>query len=160
MGAPLLTESLAWDSALEVVEAAHGREHRERLLGAMRAAYLSPRGRAGSPLLRATDRFQWYRKGVLAMHAVREYVGAERVNAALRRFFERHGSATPPLPTTLDLYRELRAVTPDELRLSARGPVRGEHLLGACGEAGRGGADGDGRVACDARRAGAQGGGR
>ncbi|HEV2863898.1 MAG TPA: hypothetical protein VGX48_23080 [Pyrinomonadaceae bacterium] len=116
VGAPVLTESLAWDSALEVVEAAHGREHRERLLGAMRASYLSPRARAGSPLLRSTDRFQWYRKGVLAMNAVREYVGAERVDAALRRFFERHGSATPPLPTTLDLYRELQAVTPDELR--------------------------------------------
>jgi ABC-type transport system involved in multi-copper enzyme maturation permease subunit len=116
VGAPLLTESLAWYSALEVVEAAHGREQRERLLGAMRASYLSPRARAGSPLLRATDRFQWYRKGVLAMCALREYVGAERVDAALRRFFERHGSATPPLPTTLDLYRELQAVTPEELR--------------------------------------------
>ncbi|HEX7314768.1 MAG TPA: hypothetical protein VF297_12655 [Pyrinomonadaceae bacterium] len=116
VGAPVLTESLAWYSALEVVEAAHGREHRDRLLGAMRASYLSPRARAGSPLLRATDRFQWYRKGVLALYAVREYVGAERVNAALRRLFEKHGSTTPPLPTTLDLYSELQAVTPDELR--------------------------------------------
>jgi hypothetical protein len=116
VGAPVLTESLAWYSALEIVEAAHGREHRERLLGAMRAAYLSPRARAGSPLLRATDRFQWYRKGVLALCALREYVGAEQMDAALRRFFERYGSAKPPLPTTLDLYRELQAVTPDELR--------------------------------------------
>jgi ABC-2 type transport system permease protein len=116
VGAPMLTESLAWYSALEVVEAAHGREQQERLLGAMRAAYLSPRARAGSPLLRATERFQWYRKGVLALYALREYVGAERLDAALRRFFERHGSVTPPLPTTLDLYRELQAVTPDELR--------------------------------------------
>src|SRR5918997_4304491 len=81
VGAPVLNESLAWYSALEVVEAAHGPEHRDRLLGAMRASYLSPRARAGTPLLRATDRFQWYRKGVLEMHALREYVGAERVNA-------------------------------------------------------------------------------
>jgi ABC-2 type transport system permease protein len=116
LGAPLLTESLAWYSALEVVEAAHGPEHRDRLLGAMRAAYLSPRGRAGPPLLRAAERFLWYRKGVLALHALREYVGAEPVNAALRRFFENHGSTTPPLPTPLDLYRELQAATPDELR--------------------------------------------
>ena len=77
---------------------------------------LNPRARAGPPLLRATDRFQWYRKGVIALHALREYVGAERMNAALRRFFERHGSATPPLSTPLDLYRELQSVTPDELR--------------------------------------------
>ena len=116
VGAPLLTESLAWYSALEVVESAYGYEHRDLLLGAMREAYLSPRGRAGPPLLRAAERFLWYRKGVIALHALREYVGAERVNAALRRFFERYGSATPPLPTPLDLYRELQAVTPEELR--------------------------------------------
>jgi hypothetical protein len=112
----LLVEGLAWYSALEVVEAAHGREHLERLLGAMRASYLSPRARAGLPLLRANDRFLYYRKGPLALYAVREYVGAEQVDAALRRFFERHSSREPPLPTTLDLYRELQAVTPDELR--------------------------------------------
>jgi hypothetical protein len=115
-GAALLVEGLAWYSALEVVEAARGREHLERLLGAMRDSYLSPRARAGLPLLRANDRFLYYRKGPLALYAVREYVGAERVDAALRRLFERHGSRKPPLPTTLDLYRELQAVTPDELR--------------------------------------------
>jgi hypothetical protein len=53
---------------------------------------------------------------VIALYTLREYIGAERVNAALRSFFERHGSGTLPLPTTLDLYRELQAVTPEELR--------------------------------------------
>ena len=65
------------------------------------------------------------------MYALREYVGAERVDAALRRLLERHGSGTPPLPTSLDLYRELQAVTPGVAPVSARRPVRGEHLLGA-----------------------------
>lgn len=116
VGAPILTESLAWYSALEIVEAHYGREHRERLLGVMREDFLSPRPLAGAPLLRATDRFQWYRKGVIAMYALREYIGAERVDAALRRFFEKHGAGTLPLPTTLDLYKELQAVTPEELR--------------------------------------------
>jgi ABC-2 type transport system permease protein len=115
-GGALLVEGLAWYSALEIVEAHHGREQLERLLGAMRAAYLGPRPRAAPPLLRANDRFLYYRKGPLALYAVREYVGADRVEAALRRFFERHGARKPPLPTTLDLYRELQAVTPPELR--------------------------------------------
>ncbi|HEY9285599.1 MAG TPA: hypothetical protein VIP46_19270, partial [Pyrinomonadaceae bacterium] len=115
-GGALLVEGLAWYSALEIVEAHHGREQLERLLGAMRASYLGPRPRAGPPLLRANDRFLYYRKGPLALYAVREYVGVDRVEAALRRFFERHGSRKPPLPTTLDLYRELQAVTPPELR--------------------------------------------
>ena len=50
------------------------------------------------------------------MYALREYVGAERVDAALRRLIEKHGSGAPPLPTSLDLYRELQAVTPESLR--------------------------------------------
>ena len=33
--------------------------------------------------------------------------------AALRHLLEKNRSATPPLPTSLDLYRELQAVTPD-----------------------------------------------
>jgi ABC-2 type transport system permease protein len=114
-GGPLLTESLAWYSALGVVEEAYGRAHLERLLAMMREAYLAPRARAALPLLRATDRFHAWRKGPFAMYALREYVGADRVDAALRRLLRSHGAAAPPLPTSLDLYRELRAATPDSL---------------------------------------------
>ena len=130
-GAALLTESLAWYSALGVVEETFGREHLRRLLGMMREAYLIPRARASVPLLRADDWFLAYRKGPFAMYALREYVGAEPVNGALRRLLERHGAGKPPLPTSLDLYRELQAVTPDVAPLSAGRSVRGEHVLGA-----------------------------
>ena len=115
-GAPVLTESLAWYSALGVVEQTYGPEHLRRLLNLMREAYRTPRARAGVPLLRATDRFQAYRKGPFAMYALREYVGKERVNTALRRLLQKHGSGEPPLPTSLDLYQELQAVTPGSLR--------------------------------------------
>ncbi len=114
-GGPLLTESLSWYSAFGVVEKTYGPEHLRRLLGMMREMYLSPRARAGVPLLRATDTFLAYRKGPFAMHALREYVGEARVNAALRSLLRKHSATTPPLPTSLDLYRELRAVTPDSL---------------------------------------------
>jgi ABC-type transport system involved in multi-copper enzyme maturation permease subunit len=114
-GAPLLSESLAWYSAMAVVERTHGRDQLDRLLAMMREAYLSPRARAGVPLLRSTDRFVAYRKGPFAMHALHEYVGAERVNVALRRLLQQYGGARPPLPTARDLYRELQAVTPDSL---------------------------------------------
>jgi ABC-2 type transport system permease protein len=115
-GAPVLTESLAWYSAMAVVERAYGHEHLRRLVKAMRESYLAPRARANVPLLRATDPFQAYRKGPFAMYALREYLGEERVNTALRRLFQKHGSGEPPRPTSRDLYRELQAVTPDSLR--------------------------------------------
>ena len=50
------------------------------------------------------------------MYALREYVGAEQVSIALRRLMEKYGAGEPPLPTSLDLYNELQAVTPDSLR--------------------------------------------
>ena len=115
-GAALLSESLAWYSAMSVVEGAYGRAHLERFLGILREAYLTPQSRAGVPLLQASDWFMAYRKGPFAMYALREYVGNTQVTTALRRLFEQHRSATPPLATSLDLYRELQLVTPDSLR--------------------------------------------
>lgn len=44
-----------------------------------------------------------------------ESIGEERVNGALRRLYERHQPQEAPLATTLDLYRELKAVTPDSI---------------------------------------------
>jgi ABC-type transport system involved in multi-copper enzyme maturation permease subunit len=114
-GAGVLTESLAWYSAMQVVERNFGREHVRRLVSMMREVYAAPRTRAEVPLLRATDSFLTYRKGPLAMYALREYAGVEQVNSALRRLLERHGSGTAPLATTLDLYRELEAVLPQSL---------------------------------------------
>jgi hypothetical protein len=57
-----------------------------------------------------------YRKGAIAMYTLRDYLGAETVDTALRRFIEKHRDAGPPYPTSRDLYAELRAVTPDSLR--------------------------------------------
>ncbi len=114
-GAPLLTESLAWYSAMDVVEDALGPDHLERLMGVMRQAYLAPKPESGVPLLRAVEYFDAYRKGPFAMYALREYVGERPVNAALRRLLAEHSGGEPPLPTSLDLYRELQAVTPDTL---------------------------------------------
>ncbi|HKI03573.1 MAG TPA: M1 family aminopeptidase [Thermoanaerobaculia bacterium] len=115
-GAPVLSETLAWYTAMGVVEKTYGHDHLRRLLKLMREAYLTPHARANVPLLRATDWLQAYRKGPFAMYALREYIGEERVNLALRRLLQKHGSGEPPLPTTLDLYRELQAVTPASLR--------------------------------------------
>jgi hypothetical protein len=115
-GAGLLTESLASYSAYKVVEGTYGHEHLRRLLGRLWTANEIPRMRAAAPLLRADDSILYYRKGPFAMYALSRYIGEERINNALRRLLEEHGSGAPPLPTSLDLYRELQAVTPDSLQ--------------------------------------------
>src|SRR3990172_4233949 len=69
------------------------------------------------PLLEVTDQpYIAYRKGAIAMYTLREQIGEERVNEALRRYFEKYRDAGPPYPTSRDLYAELRAVTPDSLQ--------------------------------------------
>jgi hypothetical protein len=115
-GAGLLSETLASYSGYQVVEKTYGREHLRRLLSRLRMADDIPPTRAAVPLLRAAGSYAAYRKGFFAMYALSEYIGAERVNEALRRLLAKHRSGAPPLLTSLDLYRELQAVTPDSLQ--------------------------------------------
>jgi ABC-type transport system involved in multi-copper enzyme maturation permease subunit len=114
-GAPLLSEGFAWYAAMGVVEETHGRDHLQRLRRFFRQPAPIPPIRQSVPLLRAMDPYAAYRKGPAALFAMAEYMGAERVNVAFRRLREKQRAGAPPA-TTLDLYRELQAVTPDSLR--------------------------------------------
>lgn len=115
-GGPLLTESLAWYSAMCIVAESLGEDHLQRLLDMMHFSSWSLSTRAGPPLLRIFSRYAAYRKGPYAMYALREYIGEARVNDAIRRVFERHKAAEPPLPTSMDLYAALKSITPDSLQ--------------------------------------------
>ena len=115
-GGPLLTESLAWFSAMCIVAEEHGEEHLQRLLDLMHGDSWTISSRAGPPLLRIYSQFTSYRKGPFAMYALREYLGEDVVNGALRRMFDRFKTGEPPLPASRDLLTELAAVTPDSLR--------------------------------------------
>lgn len=115
-GAPVMSESLAWYYAMKVVEHAGGPGQLQRLLRFMRQPHPYPPIRRGEPLLRGLDPYMSYRKGPFALYALSEYVGEDRVNGALRRLLEKHRPEEAPPATTLDLYRELQAATPDSLR--------------------------------------------
>ncbi|MFD3003595.1 hypothetical protein ACFS7Z_24775 [Pontibacter toksunensis] len=113
-GSGLLVESFATYSAMQVVEETLGYEHLLLYLAQMRQEYEVPLSSAMPPLLRANNRFMNYRKGPFALFALRHYIGKDRVNDALRQMLDGY-TLSPPLPTTLDFYRELQAVTPDSL---------------------------------------------
>jgi hypothetical protein len=114
-GLPFLAEGLAWYFGIQLVKDSRGGEQLRRLLSFMRGPYVHTPIRRGEPLLRALDPYQAYRKGPFVMYALSEYVGTNPVNSALRRLFEKSDSPGAPSVTTLDLYRELQAVTPDSL---------------------------------------------
>lgn len=119
-GAPMLTEILAQYSAMMVMEKTHGRDQVRRFLDVMRIEYLNRRNNRENrevPLLKLSDQSNLiYRKGAIVMYTLRQYLGEERVNAALRRFLEKHRSGRPPYPTSGDLYRELQAAAPGSLQ--------------------------------------------
>jgi hypothetical protein len=56
-----------------------------------------------------------YRNGPFALFALRNYIGKEKVNNALRQML-RDSKGTAPLPTTLDFYKALLTATPDSLQ--------------------------------------------
>jgi len=112
-GGGVISESLAWYSAMELVKSTKGREALRRFMHVMREPNPWPPIRTGLPLLRAMDPWANYRKGPYVMHALSEYVGETQVNASLRTLVEKKASS---LATTLDMYRELQAATPDSLK--------------------------------------------
>jgi ABC-2 type transport system permease protein len=57
-----------------------------------------------------------YGKGAVAMWTLREHLGDQAVNSALRRFLEKYSTGKPPYPTSRDLLAELRTITPDSLQ--------------------------------------------
>lgn len=118
-GAPVMSESLAWFYAMQVLERSYGEGGRRRLLAFMRQPYPYAPIRRGEPLLRGLDPYMSYRKGPFALHALSEYVGDAPINLALRRVFEAQQVPGAALATTLDLYREIQRVTPDSLQYLA-----------------------------------------
>lgn len=117
-GRGFVSESLANYSAMLVTEKVLGPAEARRVYHVQLDRYLQGRGDFGSdaPLLEVDEHpHVEYAKGAVAMYTLRENIGAEAVNRALRRFLEKYRGAGPPYATSLDLYAELRAVTPPSL---------------------------------------------
>ena len=119
-GAAMLSETLAQYGAMMVMEKTYGRDQVKKFYDFELDGYLRARGLfRGSevPLLRTWDQsWLYYNKGAVAMYTLKEQIGEERVNTALRAFLGKYRDAGPPYPTSVDLYREFQAVTPDSLR--------------------------------------------
>ncbi|HEX7709263.1 MAG TPA: M1 family aminopeptidase [Thermoanaerobaculia bacterium] len=117
-GAGVVSEVLAQYSALMVIEKLYGTNMVRRFLWNTRIEYLNRRSKADHPevpILDVTNHANVvYQKGPVVMYALRQYVGEEPLNAALRRLVATHGSGGPPYATSRDLYRELQAATPPE----------------------------------------------
>jgi aminopeptidase N len=111
-GGTMLVETLAKYSELLVLEATKGRGSLPPLLRFEREVYLLSRANTPfpePPLMRVVDlEHVYYSKGSIVMDAMRDLIGEDALNRALRRLLGEHGAAAPPA-TTPDLLAALRA---------------------------------------------------
>ncbi|HEY0139749.1 MAG TPA: M1 family aminopeptidase [Thermoanaerobaculia bacterium] len=117
-GSTMIVETMAQYSALMVMEKEYGRAKMQKFLRFELDRYLRDRGSevvAEMPLVQVENQgYIHYRKGSLVMYALRDYIGEEKVNAALAKFIRDHGFAGPPYPTAAEMVKYFREVTPPE----------------------------------------------
>lgn len=120
-GATLLSESLAQYSALMVMEKEYGRDMMRKFLAYETDLYLSARGQERMkerPLLAVEYRqfHIFYEKGGVALYYMKEMIGEDAVNRALRKLIRQYAYAPPPYPTSYALLDALRDETPPNLQ--------------------------------------------
>ena len=123
-GSNMMSESLAEYSALRVAEKKYGSENMRRFLSHELDGYL--RGRAGETrhenalVLVQNETYVWYQKGSVVLYALSDYIGEDKLNAALHNFLMQHQYANAntsqevPYPDTREFVDALRAATPPE----------------------------------------------
>ncbi|UCC32348.1 MAG: hypothetical protein JSU86_08700, partial [Phycisphaerales bacterium] len=57
-----------------------------------------------------------YFKGSLVMYALRDYIGEEAINAALRKFIKAAAYQDPPYTNSLEFLADIREIIPDHLQ--------------------------------------------
>jgi len=113
-----LNEALASYSAFRLIENAKGVSAVHRELALAQHQYLRSRSSGlyaeELPVIRTEFPGIAYSKGALALYALHDIIGADKMDRALSRFVEKFGDEPPPFATSLDLVAELRAAAGEE----------------------------------------------
>jgi ABC-2 type transport system permease protein len=120
-GATLLSETLAQYSALMVMEKEFGRDMMRKFLMYEMDNYLRSRGQERlkeRPLLivESQQGYVHYAKGSVVLYYMKEMIGEDAVNQALRKVIHQYTYAPPPYPTSYALLDGLREETPPNLQ--------------------------------------------
>jgi len=118
-GATLLSESLAQYSALMVMQKEYGRDMMRKFLRYEMDRYLSARGRERlkeRPLLTVEDNqgYVHYQKASVVLFYLKEMIGEDKVNQALRQIVQKYAYAPPPYPVSWRLIDAFAAQTPPD----------------------------------------------
>jgi ABC-2 type transport system permease protein len=119
-GSELMSEGFAQYSALMVMEKEYGRDKMKKFLKYEMDGYLRGRSteyQAERPLYRSEHQgYIHYQKASVVMYYLKEMIGENKVNEALRSLLDSFAYKEPPYPTSLSAIRAIRKVTPDSLQ--------------------------------------------
>jgi len=120
-GATLLSETMAQYTALMVMEHEYGRDMMRKFLQYEMDRYLQSRGGEmlkERPMLKVEDSqgYIHYNKGSIVMYNLKEMIGEEAINRALRKLIAKFAYGGPPFPTSYDLVDALREETPADMQ--------------------------------------------
>ena len=120
-GYNFLSEAMSQYSALMVIEKEYGEDEATNYVKNELQTYIQRRGSDNlgeKPLARARGGQQYlhYNKGAVALYALRQYIGEETLNGAIKSFVQKTAFQEPPYTNTMEFFDEVRAVTPDSLQ--------------------------------------------
>ncbi|MGZ4057143.1 MAG: ABC transporter permease/M1 family aminopeptidase, partial [Bacteroidia bacterium] len=119
-GSTLMSETMAQYSALMVMEKEFGKQAMKKFLKYEMRNYLQARALEGKkelPLMLVEgQQYIHYNKGSVIMYALKDYIGEDTLNAALRRYIKKVAYQEPPYTNSIEFVNYLRAATPDSLK--------------------------------------------
>ncbi|MDB5024172.1 MAG: family transporter protein [Mucilaginibacter sp.] len=120
VGSLVIPEGLATYSALVMTEKKYGKANMKAVLQDQLWFYLFVRRRMEEkeqPLIKADKWFEWGGKASVALYGLRDLIGEDSINSALREFKNAYAfKNNPPFAGTKDLYRYLQKHVPNSLQ--------------------------------------------
>jgi ABC-2 type transport system permease protein len=119
-GSTVMSETMSQYSALMVMEKEFGRKAMKKFLKYEMNTYLQQRTlekQKELPLMLCEDQqYIHYNKGSVVMYALKDYIGEDTLNAALRRYLAKTAFQQPPYTNSVEFVNVLKAATPDSLK--------------------------------------------
>ena len=119
-GGKIITEGMADYIAMKAIDSKYEEEKVFEFRKKYHKLYLETRARQASeqPLIHSSlnNEYLNYQKASLAIYAMSEYIGEEKLNGALAHFEKKYKHAPPPYATSLDFVHCIKEATPDSLQ--------------------------------------------
>lgn len=117
-GADMLSESLSQYSALMVMEHEYGREKMKKFLQYELDRYLFGRSQETeyeNPLyLAESQQYLHYRKGSVVLYSIKDYLGEDTFNGALKETLGKYARMAPPYMTSIDFLNVIKSKATDD----------------------------------------------